>query len=244
MFVKDDTLQAVGSHRMDESDDWDTWRLSYLLDPQNVFYDINEHNEGNYRAKGICEYAWDGTRIMGYGTQGDGTFPVGEDLFFSKQNSYMFTMVPSTVWVARDGQDELGQIIPTSDGGAIAVGYTSTRIGVWSNWVYALKIGPNDVFPWQDEVGPVLPLVGQKEENLIVGISFYPNPADKTLTIRSESLEQLDGTITDLSGKIIGKFDLSGILQLDISSWHSGVYLITLQDKNTSAVYTERIIKF
>jgi hypothetical protein len=243
IFIKDDTLQGVGGHRIDENDDWDTWRLSYLLLPKTVFYDINEHNGGNYIAEGICEYPWDGTRIMPHSRRGDDTYPIGEDLHFAKQNSYMFTMNSNTVWVARDRQDELGQIIPTSDGGVIAVGYTSTRINVPSNWVFALKIGPNDAFPWQDEVGPVLPLVGQKEMNLLAGISFYPNPVSDVLTIRSENINGLKGKVSDLSGKLILQFTVFDETKLSMSSLNSGIYLVVLEDENTGATYSERIVK-
>ncbi len=243
IIIRLDTLQGVGGTRIDSNDDWDAWRVSYLLNTQTMFYDINEHNDGDVIGKGMAIYNWDDSRYMGLSRKDQFSFPDGEDLHFAHQNVYMFTISSNTAWVARDGQDELGEMISTSDGGVMAVGYTSTRVGVSSNWVFAMKFGPNNAIPWQDEVGAVLQLVGQKELNLMAGISVYPNPISNELKIRSEQFPDLSGRIIDLTGSIIKEFTVENHATIGVEDLNSGVYILELTEPDTGAMYTEKIVK-
>lgn len=244
VIIWGDTLQGVGAVRMDVNDDWDMWRATYLLaDKQLFFPGIHENNLGDYIAEGFAVYGWNNTRIIGQSRLNELSYPGGEDLHFANQNDFLWNVSPNIAWVARDGQDELGEMISTSDGGVMAVGYTSSRIGVFSNWVFAIKFGPNNAIPWQDEVGPVLPLVGQNELNLFAGISIYPNPVEEQLTLSSEKSSMLLGSITDIAGNEVSTFLLEGNLKLNISNLSSGIYIIRLLDPETGAVFSDRITK-
>lgn len=243
VIIREDTLQGVGGMKELGTEDWDTWRVSYLLLDQAQFYDIQEHNEEDYIAQGIAYYNWDDSRIVPHSREGDLNYPGGEDLFYSKQNAYMFTSNSATCWVAREGQDELGQVISTSDGGVIGVGYTSQRVGVNSNWVYAMKIGPNDTYPWQDEVGPVLQLVGQKELLLLSGISVYPNPTSNKFQIRSEKAHSLELEVYSLAGLKLMSKEMNQVIEIDLSHVQSGMYLLHLRNPETGATVVERIQK-
>lgn len=244
VIIKEDTLQGVGGMKEPGTEDWDTWRVSYLMQIPDLYYEIQEHTDQDYIAQGMAYYNWDDSRIMPHSREGSDYYPGGEDIFYAKMDYYMWTMNSATCWVAREGQDELGQIISTSDGGVIGVGYTSQRVGVNSNWVYAMKIGPNDSYPWQDEVGPVLQLVGQKELLLLSGISVYPNPTNDKLQIRSEQAQSLILEIYDLSGSLVLGTSMNQKIELDLSNFQSGMYLLHLENPESGATVVERIQKF
>jgi len=74
-------------------------------------------------------------------------------------------------------------------------------------------------------------------------ISVYPNPVDEILTIQSVQPEHLSVEITTAGGQLISMHEMEGTtLQLDLSSYRKGVYLITLRSRDFLA--TRKIIKF
>lgn len=71
---------------------------------------------------------------------------------------------------------------------------------------------------------------------------FYPNPVDNMLIIRAE--ERMDMVITDNQGK--PRFTLPvqpGLQTLDVSSLEKGFYLLTLTQRETGRVITEKLVK-
>lgn len=83
------------------------------------------------------------------------------------------------------------------------------------------------------------PCVGIQENDLFYTI--YPNPVSHSLIIESTQMIQ-NAAILSAEGKII--FEIrpsSGLVQMDLSSLSSGIYLLHLSTNN--GLYTERIIK-
>ena len=73
-------------------------------------------------------------------------------------------------------------------------------------------------------------------------ISFYPNPADNVLIIRSAF--HADLLITDVFGKArISRIIGVGPSIIDVSTLEKGVYLLRITDKITSQQQVEKIIK-
>ena len=71
---------------------------------------------------------------------------------------------------------------------------------------------------------------------------FYPNPVDKVLIIRSEL--GLDVQITDAFGKPYISEKLAGGLKvIDVSALEPGIYVITLFQKETNKLVTEKLVK-
>jgi hypothetical protein len=71
---------------------------------------------------------------------------------------------------------------------------------------------------------------------------FYPNPVDKALIIRSESAVELQ--ITDRFGKMLIYDRLqSGLKVVDVSSLEPGIYVITLFQKETNRLVTDKLVK-
>lgn len=71
---------------------------------------------------------------------------------------------------------------------------------------------------------------------------FYPNPVDKVLIVRSESSVEVQ--IADAFGKSIISEKLQGGLKVvDVSSLEPGIYVITLFQKETNKLVTEKLVK-
>lgn len=124
-------------------------------------------------------------------------------------------------------EDAPGEIIPTNDGSAIYLGYTS-GLGTGGGNVYVMKIGPNDVFP-PIEFDPVpFSLVTVIENQFESGISVYPNPFNETLNFNASQLNEVQYVIRDITGKLIQSGNFIENMKLNTSFWNSGVYLIQL----------------
>lgn len=90
---------------------------------------------------------------------------------------------------------------------------------------------------------PVTPLGTHK---LAGEILLYPNPARQMMNIQhfGDLSQNLFLKINDLSGKVLLSREIhagSGLLEIDISHLHSGIYLITLTDSNHQ--FTRQFIK-
>lgn len=81
----------------------------------------------------------------------------------------------------------------------------------------------------------VTPLdITQTEENSIVNISVFPNPATDYVTIEAEELLQV--TLMDLAGKTLSSQATEGrSVHLDISNLKAGVYFISAKTRSTSS---------
>ena len=69
-------------------------------------------------------------------------------------------------------------------------------------------------------------------------ISLFPNPASNKFTIqKSNSIDLVNATITDVNGRMISKIDLEGMQSsksVVINNLKSGLYLVKIQSKNAS----------
>lgn len=83
------------------------------------------------------------------------------------------------------------------------------------------------------------PCVGLQEKDLFYTI--YPNPVSHSLVIESTQMIQ-NAVILSTEGKIILEIrPTTGLIQMDLSTLTSGIYLLHLSTNN--GLYTERIIK-
>lgn len=71
---------------------------------------------------------------------------------------------------------------------------------------------------------------------------FYPNPVDKVLIVKSEL--GVDIQIADAAGKpLIAEKLQGGLKVLDVSSLDPGIYVITLFQKETNKLVSEKLVK-
>lgn len=71
---------------------------------------------------------------------------------------------------------------------------------------------------------------------------FYPNPVDNVLIVRSE--QTLDLLITDGTGRQRLNVPLqAGLQTVDVSQLEKGLYIITLSQKESGRILTEKLVK-
>jgi hypothetical protein len=133
-------------------------------------------------------------------------------------------------------EDAPGEIIPTSDGSAIFVGYTS-GLGAGGGNVYVMKIGPNDVFP-PIEFDPVpFSLVNVNENTEISNVVLYPNPFNNSLVLNATSKDESSYSVKDMTGKDIASGSFIESFELNTTEWNSGFYLIQVTSNNQEVQY-------
>lgn len=186
-------------------------------------------NYGNLGKNYMCFSYFDATSFNdGYDV---GVSKVGEGLYWDG----LITSINYPL------EDAPGEIIPTSDGAAIYVGYTS-GLGTGGGNVYVMKIGPNDVFP-TIEFDPVpFSLVTIAENQFESGISIYPNPCNERLYLKTSSLTETRYVIIDITGKMVQSGMFSETLELNTLSWNSGIYFVKIFDNNREFQY--KLLKY
>ena len=74
-------------------------------------------------------------------------------------------------------------------------------------------------------------------------ISLYPNPTSNLLYVSHPELNSLEIQIKDLNGKQMYSGTMQKEVPLDVSSYAQGMYLITIENKETNKKKTYKIIK-
>jgi hypothetical protein len=73
-------------------------------------------------------------------------------------------------------------------------------------------------------------------------VKFYPNPVDKVLIVRSEL--GVDLQVSDAFGKtLLSEKIPAGLKVVDVSSLEPGIYVITLFQKETNKLVTDKLVK-
>jgi hypothetical protein len=132
-----------------------------------------------------------------------------------------------------DGSNEQStQVIPTSDGGVIGIGY-STASYLGGSGVYTIKIAPNDNFPYPD-LTHLQNIVGINElTNTIERLTIYPNPTNAMLTLSAPS-EELKAAIYNPEGRKVWTGTIGNETTINLSSWSAGVYILKIEETSLS----------
>jgi hypothetical protein len=139
-------------------------------------------------------------------------------------------------------EDLANQLIPTSDGGVVAVG-TTLFSGAGGSNVFVLKIGPNSLYP----TVPVDPtpnsLVFVNQLNAFSKIAIYPNPSNGNIKIMSDDVTISSAKLIDLSGKLILVQHITKGSELDLTQFQTGTYMLELfNDRNESLGRTRVVL--
>ena len=131
--------------------------------------------------------------------------------------------------------EKVEQFMATSDGGVIAVGWTSGLLAVGNypvggSKVYVIKIGPNDEIPITTGIQAINPLVSIVEEVQDLK-NIYPNPTKGSLTLEG-FITPIHYTVYSSLGKLVADA-VTYDAQLSLDSLQSGVYLIKINDEPT-----------
>lgn len=167
------------------------------------------------------------------------TFGIGEDCLIQRYTDYLF-WDNGLLNTSNLGQDQGNQIIPTSDGGAIMVGY-NTSYGKGGNNVTLVKIGPNDTYPASYTAPIENQLVFTEELEADFKLAVYPNPTSDQIQITSDLTESLNYSLLDVSGKLLLQDSFTAQALISLNSFQAGVYF--LQVGFNQHAKTVRIVK-
>ncbi len=212
----------------------------YFLNGALDFYDSEPTNDFK-RVDQITRFGTQGKNYMVYRYIDGSSFQDGSDIGVSKlmSNLYWDGFVQSINYPM---DDVPGQIIPTNDGGAILVGSTS-GMGLGGGNVFAMKIGPNDLFP-VIEPDPVPNSLVDLIEWDAMSLKIYPVPTNDKLYIEQNSAQKMSYQLVDLNGKNLMNVEVVGNSELDISMLDAGMYLLYVSDDRQFNTKVIRIQKF
>lgn len=232
IWLDQDTIRCVGSHQFDLGVNLNNWRASYKVSTNTLFQNVVDNNTGNSRNRCIARSGEGVAYYVGYNFATDNTYEGGEDLTVGRYQYPLYFWVHQVTSVAHIGQDEPGDIIPTSDGGAVMTGYTSSE-GLGGGNIFVLKIGPNVMYPDAVGVVTVTNFVGIEEVlSSKVNVSVYPNPTDNVLTIEVDFDEEIQIELIDLAGNLVKTEKMFGETNISVSELNTGMYTLRLTSKN------------
>lgn len=151
----------------------------------------------------------------------------GEDAKISKGEGYLYWMGEG-VEVSSFGDDQITQLIRTSDGGAVAVGYNSNG-GTGGNNITLMKIGDNDDFLAHFTAPNEGSLVFKDELDDAFKVKIYPNPVEEVLQIEVETLENVKVVVMNSLGTVISKEQFNKLTSIDLSNYANGLYMVQLE---------------
>ena len=188
----------------------------------------------------ITTFGSEGKKYMAYRYTADPSSNFGLDLTIARlpmdlwwDNSYVTVNFPF--------EDIANQLIPTSDGGVVAVG-TTLFSGAGGSNVFALKIGPNSLYP----TVPVDPvpnsLVFVNELTTSSKTAVFPNPSDGNIKLISNENNIRAAQLVDLSGKLVFNGEIPNSTVLDLTQIQSGTYILELFNERNESLGRTRVV--
>lgn len=235
IYLKNGKIFGVGSRKHPIFGDQDEWQLRINGDGTPDQQDLEQHKTGEVRLVGATLYGDESkayvVRLFNDEYSANNSF----DLEFTRYEYYLdyewFNPSVPKVTIGFTMDEEFGEIIPTSDGGWVAVG-SSPSLEYGGSAVFVLKTGPGDDFPsitWSNSGS----LVELMENNSAEEIKVYPNPVNDQLTIRLSSNTWKSLTILDVNGRVLEqKVVLTENTTIETSLWEKGVYYLKLENEN------------
>ncbi len=174
----------------------------------------------------VTTYGIIGNRMIGLANFDAVSFEDGDDVSLHIYTQALAHL--STVFqVNYPMPDEMAQVIPTQDGGIIAVGRTNSQgdtIGV--NHVFVAKAGmfndpPSTVVPHIFET-----LVSISENVAIDYLTIYPNPSNGIITISSSLPDEVRIKIYSDLGNLVSQVKMVGSMTVDMSNYSDGIYFV------------------
>jgi hypothetical protein len=180
---------------------------------------------GDYKAHQATAYGVVDKRYVGWTFFDQWSQPDGDDLYITKMN-YVFFVEDTPLHLHYYDPDIINDLIPTSDGGALAVGQTSSEaIGV--HHAYVSKIGPNDLYAGYEAPHIVFGLlVDVQEQEIEDHLSVYPNPTSSAINIESSINDVIDVQIMTSLGQVLLTDSFQGKFSFDLSQFGNGIYFL------------------
>lgn len=239
LHVIGDTVQALGSHRMNNSDQWDYtfYRADITVNGFGNISCFNSDVNGDWYGDVFTSYGDNSRRYMAMSFENNGSQAInGTNVMVQRGNTFMFFQ-DAVGFIEHNEPDVNGEIIRTSDGGAILVGYSqSPLIGAGGGTIFLMKIGPNEMYPLTDVTNHSA-VVNVSEEFNELNVMVYPNPAHNWLHVELPSNDMGNYQLTDISGKVVMHGAITGKASIQTIGLPAGVYLLQVATLNGSAIH-------
>jgi hypothetical protein len=237
-----DTIGPNGNYFINDvsATDLDVFCAGYRngpgVDGNDLYYMRHQHDgthlgetthaaEGDYKAHEVTAYGVPDKRYVGYTVFSSTSQQDGDDLYIIRTN-YVFywdALTPLHLYYLQP--EKINEIIPTIDGGALAVGQMSGEaMGLHHAYVY--KIGANDSVADYNPPHTVYSLVGIDEQEIDDNLSIYPNPTTGMIHIESSLNEFVQVEILNSLGQVLEVDSFQGNYSFDLSQYGSGMYLL------------------
>jgi hypothetical protein len=176
----------------------------------------------------VTQYGSNGKNYVGFRYYDNSSFQDGYDIAISRLiNGLWWDGYLQTVnYPLEDGCEEL---IPTSDGGAIAVGFASGN-GIGGANVFLLKIGPNEVFPTIAPNPFLNPLVQLTENEEIHTALVFPNPGNGSFKLVGITAGKADIKVTNSIGKVVFEGNVLSNEEVGTEQWNEGLYFLEVRE--------------
>jgi hypothetical protein len=241
-FVRNDTLIATGTYFTDVDSVTNTCFFKFdvtqnSLDLIQEFQVVNSEKQSGRLITNI--YSNPNSFYSIFGIQSYWTEPGGDDLFIGKFSND-FNWQGSGGALAVSDPDVGNEIIPTSDGGAMLVGYTTSG-GTGGSSIFVVKIGPNDTYATIAGVTYVNDLVSTNEIEGNKKVSIYPNPTLNSISIEFQENGTYQYQLRDLQGKSLISGSMTGKQTIDLEAISSGMYIVEILE-GSSIIYSSRLV--
>lgn len=177
--------------------------------------------------------------ILGVQVLNNNTFQDPYDLYFGYGDAfygYWITGWPSST-ILNEGNDYIGNIRPTLDGGFIAVGMNSVivdgqnQLNGGSN-IFVLKVnGDGSAYVQTDTVFTTQQLVGLTPAFEGSHVQVFPNPAVTHFAFKWEGGMPKNVVVTNQIGQTIWSGALVPNELLRVENWSKGIYLVTVDNQ-------------
>ena len=174
---------------------------------------------------------------IGYQSINPGTNQDAFDLaiaYYTTQDLYYITQNWSSA-ITNDGEDKINDLIPTSDGAFIVVGFNSimddgiVQQNGGSN-LFVAKVGPNNIFP-SDVNSTLTNLVGLSESKETDQSKIYPNPFNEILKIQNSTNMPCKASLFNQIGIQVWSEKVNGKTEINSSILPSGIYFLQIGSK-------------
>lgn len=193
-------------------------------------YGFSYHQPGMRSYDFIKKFGGPDDFYMSYSNDNISTTGPGQDTYIGHFDEFV-SFQNTGIDVDGSHDDLVGEIIPTSDSGALVVG-TNHNVVFEIPSVFVMKIGNNQTYPPTQPAPSAIDILYINENSIKgVEVKIYPNPTHGILNI---SLNKFigEGTIifTDITGKeaMVSEI-LSEFTEVNLENLEKGMYFINLQ---------------
>ena len=237
-------IKAVGERIKTGKTDHDVFNVIAHMD--GVLTGTEEHYEGDDARYTACvQYQPGNFGKLFITTQRidlaipSSTYPEGEDVLINRHDSGLYWNFYGSGY-SGVGQDQVNQMIRTSDGFAFVVGYHTTY-GPGGNSVMLVKIGDDNYFPPATTNPPIYDIVNVEELTALKSLQVYPNPVGNELQIKLDG-EAFSFVLVDATGKQVFSGEAFAHQSLDFAQQSSGIYYLNIRHASGEAT-TVKIVR-